>query len=62
MRTTLILATLLMTAQLTTACERDGPAERTGEKINEVAKDVADAAEEVCEGVKDAANAEDPDC
>lgn len=62
MRTKLILTTLLLSALLTTACERDGPAETTGEKIDEVAEDVADAAEELCEDVKDAANADDPDC
>lgn len=62
MRTTLILTTLLMSAMLTAACERDGRAENAGEKIDEMAEDVGDAAEDLCEDVKDAANAEDPDC
>lgn len=62
MRTTMIFVTLAMTAMLAVACEREGPAERAGEKIDETVEDVANAAEDACEDAKDAAGAEDDEC
>lgn len=59
-RTTLML--LILTSLITVACERQGPAERAGEKIDEAAEDVANAAEDACEDAKEAAGADDTDC
>lgn len=57
----LFLAIVLMTFMIV-ACERQGPAERAGEKIDEAATDVANAAEDACEDAKEAAGADDTDC
>jgi len=62
MRKSIMLLALLLTAFLMVACERQGPAERVGEQIDETAEDVANAAEDACENAKEAANAEDTDC
>jgi hypothetical protein len=62
MRISMMMLTLLLSAFLTVGCERDGPAERFGEKVDEAAEDIGDAAEEACEDAKDAAGAEDDDC
>jgi hypothetical protein len=44
-----------------TACS-EGPAEKAGEKIDDVTTDVGNALEDSCESVKDAVNAADKDC
>jgi len=44
------------------ACEEKGPAEKAGEKFDEITKDVGNSVEDACEDVKDAAGAEDKDC
>lgn len=62
MRTTMIFVILLLTAMLTAGCERQGPAERAGEEIDETVEDVANAAEDACEDAKEAAGAEDDEC
>ena len=62
MRKSMILSTLLLSALLTAACEKQGPAERLGEKIDDTTTDVGNAVEDACENLKDAANAEDTDC
>jgi hypothetical protein len=43
------------------ACS-EGPAETTGEKIDDAAVDVGNSVEDACEGIKDTLNAEDKDC
>jgi hypothetical protein len=40
----------------------DGPAEKTGEKIDDASTDIENSIEDTCEGVKDTLNAEDKDC
>jgi hypothetical protein len=62
MRKSILLLTLLLSAFLTVACERQGPAERVGEQIDEAAEDFGNAVEDACEDAKEAANAEDTDC
>jgi hypothetical protein len=62
MRKSILLLTLLLSAFLTVACERQGPAERVGEQIDEAAEDVGNAVEDACEDAKEAATAEDTDC
>jgi hypothetical protein len=37
------------------ACDREGPAERTGKKIDKAAEDVKDAAKNAADEAKDAA-------
>ncbi|MDP1931151.1 MAG: hypothetical protein Q8L60_06825 [Gammaproteobacteria bacterium] len=44
-----------------TACN-EGPAERLGRDIDDAATDAANAIEDVCEDVRDAVNARDPNC
>ena len=51
-RTTMLLALLL--ASMTTACDREGPAERLGEKVDDAAEEVEEAGEEVAEEVEEA--------
>ena len=43
------------------ACEQ-GPAENTGEKIDEVITDAGNAIEDACENVKEGVKAKDKDC
>jgi len=40
----------------------EGPAEKTGEKVDEASTDIGNSIEDTCEGVKDTLNAEDKDC
>jgi hypothetical protein len=44
------------------ACDRDGPAEEFGEKIDDTVDDIGDELEDACEIVKEGVNAEDTDC
>ncbi|MGX5173147.1 hypothetical protein ACUR5C_03860 [Aliikangiella sp. IMCC44653] len=44
------------------ACEEQGPAEKAGEKVDEIAKDVGNEIEDACEKVKDTVDAKDKDC
>ena len=44
------------------ACEKKGPAERAGEKIDKAATDAGNAIEDKCEKVKEGMGAKDPDC
>jgi hyperosmotically inducible protein len=68
----LVLAILAASVSMT-ACEKKGPAEKAGEKIDEMAEkagdamddavdDVADAAEETCEEIKKRTGNKDMDC
>ena len=43
------------------ACEQ-GPAEETGEKLDEMMTDAGNAVEDACEDVKENADAKDKDC
>lgn len=59
---------LLLTTTITlfalsaiTACEQ-GPAEDTGEKVDEVITDAGNAIEDACEELKDKVKSEDKDC
>jgi hypothetical protein len=52
----MIIATLGLTA-----CE-EGPAEETGERIDEITTDTRNAIEDACEDVKDGVDAEDKNC
>lgn len=69
MRTTLNIAALLLAGLLLAACEKDGPAERAGERIDEAAdelqdggEDLADAVEDACEEFKEGVDAKDRNC
>jgi hypothetical protein len=62
MRKSILLLSIVLTVFMAVACERQGPAERAGEKIDEAATDVANAAEDACEDAKEAAGADDTDC
>ena len=62
MRLSFTIFVLILTALISVACERQGPAERAGEKIDDAATDIGNAVEDACEDVKDAANADDTDC
>lgn len=46
---------------LLSACS-EGPAEETGENIDDAATDIQNGIEDSCENVKDTLNAEDKDC
>ena len=52
---TLLLFAMALVAGGLTACEREGPAERVGEKIDEAVEDAGDEIEEAGEKVEDAA-------
>lgn len=64
-----VLMLLILLSALLIGCEREGPAERAGKKLDEVAEDVRDSGEDIgnaiedaCEDVKKEAGAEDKDC
>lgn len=66
---TLILSLLMVLAVLVSACDRDGPAERAGERIDEVTEDLREGGEDLgnkiedaCEELKEGMDAEDEDC
>jgi predicted small lipoprotein YifL len=44
------------------ACEKKGPAERAGEKIDNTTKDIGNAVEDKCEEAKESAGASDTRC
>ena len=46
---------------LLSACS-EGPAEKTGEKLDDAATDIQNSIEDACENVKDKLNTEDQDC
>ncbi|MEG3755564.1 hypothetical protein [Psychromonas arctica] len=46
---------------LLSACS-EGPAEKTGEKVDDAVTDVQNSIEDTCENVKDSLNTEDKDC
>ena len=51
----LFLAALIAALSLGLAgCEKEGPMERAGEKLDEAAEEVKDAAEEAADEIKDA--------
>jgi hypothetical protein len=61
------LAALL--AVLLSACDREGPAEKAGERIDEVTEDIREGGEDLgneiedaCEELKEDMGAEDKDC
>ncbi|GAB1267835.1 hypothetical protein NBRC116493_10880 [Aurantivibrio infirmus] len=62
MKNLLIFLTLIFMGAGIVACEKDGPAERAGEKIDEVTTDVGNAVEDACEDVKESAGAENSNC
>jgi hypothetical protein len=43
-------------------CEREGPAEQAGEKLDNAARDAGNAVEDKCEQTKEAAGAADTRC
>lgn len=45
-----------------TACEKEGPAERMGSKMDEAAEDVGNEIEDACEELKDKGGAENTNC
>jgi hypothetical protein len=62
MRKSLTYAALLLAALLAYGCENDGPAERAGEALDNTADDIANAAEDACEEIKEGVDANDKDC
>ncbi|HNP35444.1 MAG TPA: hypothetical protein PKK10_06295 [Woeseiaceae bacterium] len=59
---TMTVPLLLLVSLLAVGCQDKGPAEKAGEKIDDVATDVGNAVEDACEDVKESANANDTDC
>lgn len=61
---TLLRALILIvaTAFMITGCEKQGPMERAGEKIDNAATDAGNAVEDACEDAKKSMGAEDTDC
>ena len=57
-----VLLLVVLTTFSLTACEREGPMERAGEKMDDAAKDVGNAVEDACEHVKEGVDAADPNC
>ena len=45
-----------------TACSDEGPAEKAGKQIDEMATDTGNAIEDACEDAKENMNAKDTDC
>lgn len=62
MRKPLTWTALMLTLMLAAGCEREGPAERAGESLDDAANEVANAVEDACEDVKEGAGAENTDC
>lgn len=62
MKTPMTLAALLLTALFAVGCDNDGPMEEAGEAIDNSVEDVANAAEDACEELKDGVDANDPNC
>jgi hypothetical protein len=44
------------------ACDKQGPMERAGERIDDASQDVGNAIEDACEDTKEGMNADDADC
>lgn len=62
MRFKMTLIGMILVAAIAAGCERQGPFEEAGEKLDEATEEVGNAAEDACEDLKDAANADDTDC
>ena len=56
------MAVLCVCGWLAACDNNDGPAERAGERVDEVSTDVGNAVEDKCEEMKEGAGAEDADC
>ena len=58
------LSTVVLSAlfAMTLAACSDGPAEETGEKVDEIVTDAGNAVEDACEDVKENVDAKDKDC
>jgi len=64
-----VLPIFILLLTFMTGCDNQGPAERAGEKVDEVfenaresGKDLGNAIEDACEDIKEEAGAEDKDC
>ncbi|MDX1515618.1 MAG: hypothetical protein R3288_02200 [Woeseiaceae bacterium] len=53
MRMMLKIATLFLIAMLAAACEKEGPAERAGEAIDEAADEIQDSGDRVADELED---------
>ena len=62
MRIYVSLLTLMLAAMISTACERQGPFEEAGEKLDDTVEDVRNSVEDTCEDIKEGLDAEDTDC
>lgn len=62
MRIYMSVLSLLLAAMITTACERQGPMEEAGEKLDDATEEIGDSIEDACEETKEALGAEDDDC
>ncbi|TCK09541.1 hypothetical protein [Marinobacterium mangrovicola] len=56
------LVTLVSVLMLSACSEPEGPAEKAGAKIDEVATDTGNAIEDSCEEFKEGVGADDTDC
>ena len=61
LKSVLVAVPFLFSVILLQGCEQ-GPAEKTGEKVDEVVTDAGNAIEDACEKVKEKADAKDEDC
>ena len=58
-----LIATLALTALMGIAgCERSGPAERLGERIDDATEEIGDTVDDACEDIKEAAGADNDNC
>jgi hypothetical protein len=69
MNRTLFIPMMVVLAVMLAGCDNEGPAERAGERIDEVAEDIRDNGEDLgneiedaCEEIKEGMGAEDKDC
>lgn len=63
MKNILLMATLLMSGFMLSACDVDeGGPEEMGENIEQTADDVGNDIEDACEDAKEGMNADDTDC
>ncbi len=62
MRNTLLAVMVALMSLTFVACEKKGPAETAGEKLDDAATDLGNKIEDTCEDIKKEAGADDTDC
>lgn len=61
-KTAWAIMAIVTSGAFVTACEKEGPAERMGSKVDEAAEDAGDKMEDACEDAKEKVGAENTNC